>query len=157
MDVFTEVQWFDTFYPVEWGDWRVDYNIGQYRDNTDKTGCTWMDYKLTGNLLGEDEDGLIKVLESPYEGYLHHYFIEVGAEGDYLIPYHQPSVGKKYVSVLVEKQESNLDLFSIRIAGVDDCSYTKDFIGYDDTVIELNRLLTDGVSGIRQRDYYFTN
>jgi hypothetical protein len=159
MNVYTETQWFDEFYPKEWGNWREFYDIQKYRENQDVTGCSWMNYKLTGYCLSENECGLMTIRPytygKPYAS--DHFFVET--TNDEIQPFYQVKTNKHYAGIQICKEMSNLDLYSIYIYGCDDSSYTKHFIGKTDLDLEIEFIKKSGISHIFEQDsgYFFTN
>ena len=64
MIVLTEEEWFDKYYPKEWGNWREYYNIKAYRENgVLKTGCTWLNYRITGLVRSQNNNDLLEILK----------------------------------------------------------------------------------------------
>lgn len=164
--IFTEEEWFDEFYPKSWGNWREYYNANAYRENRGESGCTWMDYNMTGYLLNSANlirEGM-KVNKWP-EGkcpFLNCFFIECGSEenGDisyFIQPYFQYKDKTYYAKVVISKIESNLNLYKIHISGNDDSSYTKHFIGTLDLADEILRIEQEGIQEITDRGYFFSN
>ena len=157
--VYSEDQWFDAFYPKEWGDWREFYNIKKYREGEKTTGCSWMNYKTTGFCLGENDQGLMKVVKFSYGKpyYSDHFFIQTNCVE--IQPFYQPKVNEYYAGVGVSKLESNLDIYSIYIYGCDDSSYTKHFSSKEDLELAINEIKVYGISHIfdEKSKYFFTN
>ena len=157
--VYSEEQWFDTFYPTEWGNWREFYNISKYRESQKITGCSWMNYKLTGYCLSENSEGLMKVntynYGKPY--YYDHFFVETSC--DEIQPFYQPRVNKYYAGVGISKLTSNLNIHSIYIYGCDDASYTKHFDNELELQTEISKIKMFGISHIftEKSGYFFTN
>jgi len=161
LEIYSEKEWFDTFYPKEWGNWQEAYNIGEYIKTPRLSGCVWMDYKLNGIVLSGKK--IMKIL--PWGDncpYYDHFFIECHPENDAFIqPHFQPKNQKSYASILLNKEESNLDLWKIKVAGNDDSSYSKHFIGLEAAMTELDKIKQKGITYIRN-DYkasrfFFTN
>lgn len=159
MNVYTEEQWFDTFYPKEWGNWRECYNIKKYRENVEVTGCSWMNYKLTGFCLSENENGLMGVRNYSYSKpqYLDHFFVETTC--DEIQPFYQSKTNKYYSGIVISKLTSNLDIYQVYIYGCDDASYTKHFMSKCELENEVNRIKEFGIEHIFEKDseYFFTN
>lgn len=161
MLVLTEEQWFDKYYPKEWGNWREAYNIKAYQDNGRfKTGCTWLNYRTTGYLYSQDENGLMKVYSSN-RNYIDSCLFEVSSSNyvaDAFCAATQPDK-TKWVQGIMRKKESNLDLYSIKLFGIDDTSYTKDFIGLDSLIRDWNKIpyVLSNWDNLKKEDYYFTN
>lgn len=167
---YSEEEWFNTFYPQAWGDWKTHYNIGMSRKTDGVTGCCWMDYTKTGVVLGEDkETGLMKIIpwSSGRPDVIEVVFIECGHANDkenvafHLQPYFQPQDQTYYAKVVLSKMESNLNLYSIYISGNDDSSYTKHFVGLNAGIDALADLRAydqiRDVGFISDLNYFFTN
>lgn len=164
MNIYKEDEWFDKFYPKEFGDWREGFNMKARIENPTATGCTWMDYKVAGYLTAVNENGMMILRPwSEDVGIIEHLFISCGEssneeEVDWFIqPYFQFKDQHYYASIKLTKEESNLDLYKVYISGNDDSSYTKHFIGLSYAGKELQYLRENGISDIRERDYFFTN
>lgn len=159
MEVYTEDQWFDSFYPKEWGNWKEFYNIAKYRETQDVTGCTWMNYKLTGYCLSENKDGLMEIRKYNYSrpSVLDHFFVETTC--DEIQPFTQPKVKKEYAGICVRKLTSNLEIYEVYIYGCDDASYTKHFNSKETLNHEIDVIKKYGISHIFYKDseYFFTN
>lgn len=97
MKTLTIQEWFDTYYPKEWGDWRKYYNIGMYRNTHNKTGCAWMDYGDGLELIGlNNRTDILKTKKvKPVKG-KEVRFVQCGTKADestvnwYIQPYEQP-------------------------------------------------------------------
>jgi len=169
MKLYTEKEWFDKFYPKKWGDWTKEYNIGMFKKNPQATSCYWMDYKLTGIVLGDPNNtNILKVQELSLDieqNILEHFFIECGDQKDekavswFIQPYYQPKTKKYYANILIRKVDSNLDLFNIYITGSDDSCFGKDFIGIKDLNKGIKDIKNYGISIIQEKDqqYYRIN
>lgn len=162
--VLSASEWFDTFYPSEWGDWRKEYNIKAYREGQRETACTWMCYPSSVYLLREDESGQMKVCPSEWgaTSEVETFFVSCGSQSGgeiawFLQPYLQPADETYYAKVSVTRMDSNLDLYRVYIAGCDDSSYTRHFLGLRSVREEISYLKTHGVFNILDRDYFFTN
>lgn len=159
MKVYSEEQWFDAFYPKSWGNWKEFYNIKKYREYPKVTGCCWMNYKLTGFCVGENEEGLMGVHKYTYSkpSTLDHFFVETTC--DEIQPFHQPKVDEYYTGIKISKMYSNLDIYEIYIYGCDDASYTKHFNNDQDLNDEIEKLKKFSISHIFNKDsgYFFTN
>lgn len=162
--ILSEEEWFERYYPKDWGDWRKSYNIALHRKQPDASGCCWMDYVTTGYLCNEI-DGEMKVMSMKQKDIINRFFIECGSLMDeanvaYIIqPYLQRKDGLYFASVVARKLESNLDLYEIYVSGCDDASYTKQFIGLADLESAVTDLKQYGLSVIQEPDqqYFFTN
>jgi hypothetical protein len=155
----SEEEWFDKYYPKEWGDWRNYYNIEEYCKNTEATGCTWLNYRTTGWVSGK-RDGLMEInSRREYNSYLNSTLFSVNEEvGNTFCGAKQPD-GTIWVQATIYKQESNLDLYTIRLFGIDDASYSKDFIGLD-SLLEgwsLISYVLEDPANLNKEHYYFTN
>ena len=159
MKVYTEEQGFDSFYPVEWGNWKEFYNIAKYRETRGVTGCSWMNYKLTGYCLSENKDGLMEIRNYNYckPHVLDHFFVETLC--DEVQPFHQPKVGKDYAGITITKLTSNLEIYQVYVYGCDDASYTKHFSCKEDLDHEVKVIKEYGIEHIFYKDseYFFTN
>lgn len=161
--VLTEQEWFEEYYPKEWGDYTKEYNIGEYRKNPRKSGCSWMCYGDLGFVFGENEHGIMKVqqYEDTYQDTYHflRIFVQCSEDDGFIQPYHQPKDNTYYSKVVMSKEESNLELWSLYVVGCDDSSYTKHFIGYRAARECLEDLLEYGIQIINQKDsgWFFTN
>ena len=159
MEVYTEEQWFDKFYPKEWGNWRECFNIKKFSEHIEATGCSWMNYKLTGYCLSENENGLMKVCVYKHSKpqYLDHFFVETAC--DEIQPFYQKQINKHYAGIAVTKLTSNLEIYQVYIYGCDDASYTKHFISNCELENEVNRIKEFGIKHIFAKDseYFFTN
>lgn len=157
--VYSEEQWFDTFYPKEWGNWKEFYNIKKYRDGVSMSGCSWMNYKITGFCSGENAEGLMKVNQYIYSKpyYSDHFFVITTC--DEIQPFYQPKVDEHYAGIGISKLYSNLDIYSIYIYGCDDASYTKHFNEKCELDSEIEKIKTLGISHIftEKSGYFFTN
>ena len=108
----------------------------------------------------QDENGLMKVYTSNRH-YINSCFFEVTSSNyvaDAFCAACQPD-GTKWVQATITKRESNLDLYSIELFGIDDISYTKDFIGLDSVMKDWSKIpyvLSDW-DNLKKEDYYFTN
>lgn len=159
MKVYTEDQWFDNFYPNGWGNWRDFYNIVKYRENPNATGCSWMNYKLTGYCLSENADGLMEVRKynysKPYS--LDHFFVETTCVE--IQPFSQAKTGKEYAGIRITRLTSNLDIYEVYVYGCDDASYTKHFSSEDELKHEIAVIKEYGIEHIfyKDSDYFFTN
>jgi hypothetical protein len=161
MKIYTEKEWFDTFYPKEWGDWTKEYNINEYRnrDKNIKSACTWMDYHLFGIPLRE-KDGKMKIIKRHDKNLIDHFFIECGNEKDVWLdvqPYLQID-GTYYASVLIDRLESNLELYRVYISGIDDSSFTSHCLGsikLKDVVDRIKKYGPSFASG--SFDFIYTN
>lgn len=171
LQVYTESEWFDAFYPKAWGDWRTHYNIRKYVENQCETACCWMDYGVTGRLGPVDErTGLMKVVPhhpKSKKKLLHAFFVECGDVTDeagvawFLQPYLQHKVGKYFAKVWVSRfrRKGKGTRYSIYVAGHDDSSYTKILTDPYEVQKEIDRIKVDGVDHIQDIDsgYEFTN
>jgi len=167
LKTYSEEEWFDTFYPKEWGNWRENYNAAMYSKHQGATGCCWMDYNETGFLLSDpDNTGFMKVVKRDYDtGTVDYFFVECGTsdkEEDvawFLQPYYQSKTKTYFAKVYAQKTESNLDLYRIHVSGNDDSSYEKHFIGLKDLKQGIDDIKTYGVEVIQESDqkYFFTN
>jgi len=169
LQVYTESEWFDTFYPKAWGDWRTHYNIRKFVENQGETACVWMDYGLTGRLEKVDErTGLMKVVphhSKSKRNLLHAFFVECGDRADennvawFIQPYLQHKVNKYFAKVWVSRIKDNGTRYSIYIAGDDDSSYTKIFSDLDEVQKEIDRIKVNGIDHIQEIEsgYEFTN
>lgn len=161
--VYTEEQYFDEFYPESWGDWRKECNIGMYREHPDATGVTWMDYHLTGYLCSSKEDGLMKVFPINRDGSVERFFIKCGDVKEeskvdrFIQPAFQSKTGEYFAGVSLEKCESNLDLYNMYISGADDSSFSKDYIGLESAMKDIDYIKENGITDITSMDFYFTN
>jgi len=158
MLVLTEEEWFDEYYPKEWGDWRQEYNAKAYRENgVIRSGCTWLNYKVTGWLAGSND--LLVVNKHSDCRYIKSSLFEVSDDICTMFCGPRQPDGSCWVQGTIYKCESNLELYTITLFGIDDMSYSKDFIGLD-SVLEgwdkLPQLLTD-MSLLFKDSYYFTN
>ncbi len=159
MKVYTEDMWFDNFYPKEWGDWKEYYNIAKYRETMEVTGCSWMNYKLTGYCLSENKDGLMEVRKYNYSRpyTLDHFFVETCC--DEIQPFFQPKSKSQWAGIFISKLTSNLDIYQIYVYGCDDASYTKHFSSEEDLNHEIKVIKDFGINHIfyQNSDYFFTN
>lgn len=159
MLVYSEEQWFDEFYPKEWGNWRECFNIKKFREHIEATGCCWMNYKTTGYCLSENGEGLMEIrpykYSKPYT--LEHFFVETACCE--IQPFKQPKLNKMFAGVAVSKIQSNLTIYSVYIYGCDDASYTKHFSSEDGLNEELKYIKKYGIYHIfyKDSDYFFTN
>jgi len=164
LKVYTELEWFEKYYPKGWGDFRKFFNIRMQRKHPNATGCSWLDYSVLGYCCSE-KDGKLDVVQLsegiPYfKGFLEcgtlaaekdvHYFIQ---------PTLQHSDGMYFAMVEASKQESNLDLYFLRVSGADDASYSKHFIGEAALKQGIADLLAYGIGITQEPDqgYFFTN
>jgi hypothetical protein len=158
IEVLDETEWFYAFYPEEWGDWTISYNMRAYREDPDRTPCTWMDYCMTGYLSREDPiTGLMKVNDSSWGYRLEHFFVSK-APG-FIQPIYNPINKEHYARVRVTKVESNLDLYEIYVSGGDDASYTKHFFDYKLLQAEIKNIKANGIAHVYKKssEYFFTN
>ena len=160
MKVFEEEEWFEEFYPKEWGDWRKAYNIrefaNQFASGKQISGCTWMDYSKTGGLMGEI-DGTMEVIPHMADPEcFESFFIESTKE--FCQPYYQPKDNTHYLKVTAERMESNLDLYVIHVAGHDDCSYTRHCLSLSSMRKAIKDLKKHGTSTVEySSNYFFSN
>ena len=130
--ILTEEQWFDTYYPKSWGDWRKEYNLEMFQTTKDETACTYLDYGSTGFTIRFGGDCPILMVRSWVHGYPAptNYFMEVdGENSSFIQPYKQPKDGKFFVKFALRKVESNLNLYETHFVGCDDVSYSKHYVG----------------------------
>ena len=166
MKLFTEEEWFDTFYPKEFGNWREGFNIAKYRENPEATGCSRMNYCISGYLSCENSDGFMALNKYPPDASQEHFFVECGYKSDdkniawFIQPYFQKKDDTYYASVKISKMESNLDIYIIYISGCDDCSYTKHFVGKESLNKEVLQIKERGILDsieLVENGYFFTN
>lgn len=165
MIILTEEEWFDKYYPKEWGNWREYYNSKAYtescRSNNEITGCTWLNYNSTGWLYSPNEEGLMKVCfrDKDNDPYIKSSLFQVDKEiGDLFCSTKQPD-NTYWVQGTIYKRESNLSLYTLRLAGIDNTSYSKDFIGLNSVLEGWNKVpyvLSDWAN-LKKEQYYFTN
>jgi len=154
---YYEEEWFNEFYPNEWGDWKQNYNIAAYQKDCDETGCSWEHYSSVG-FLSAAVNGLMKV-ESWHgnnKRIVEHIFLEC-IDCEFIQPIYQKKDDAYYCEIELTKEDSNLDLYLLRVCGCDDCSYSKHIIGLDGCIKELERLDKDGINNITDFDYFFSN
>lgn len=160
-NVYSEEQWFDTFYPEELGNWKEEFNMREVRSGNYETGCSWMDYEKFGYVTNEDPNtGLMKVKNYTESDTLEHFFIQCNKSTcAFIQPIYQPLTKQYFASVSVRKIESNLDLYKMYIRGCDDSSYTKHFIGEKHVAYEIRRILREGIDYIQyaENGFFFTN
>ena len=152
-EVLTEEEYFDRYYPKEFGDWKEFYNIGEYRKKTN-IGIAWMCYKKYG-FLCKEEDGKMKVTKWSVSPYIDSLFMECRMSG--LCPY-KTQDNKWWAQVTLRKMESNLDLYEIHIEGCDDSSWSLHILGNDaaNGVMEkLKKNIT--METINEMGFFFTN
>ena len=96
---------------VSGGNWREFYNIAAYREKSNVSGCSWMNYKLTGYCLTENKCGLMKVNKYTYDKpcTIDHFFVETDCCE--IQPFFQQKVNRHYAGVVVNKLTSNLDIY----------------------------------------------
>jgi hypothetical protein len=134
-------EWFDEYYPKEWGDWRKEYNAGKFRE-TRGTACTYRDYYGTGARLGATTiDGIIHVID--HDGYKakHHIFVDA-TEADYISPCVQPKDGREFASVIVNEYEA---ISTIQVTGCDDVTFTKEYENYYELMTDFEAIRRLGV------------
>lgn len=160
-EVLQEEEYFNRYYPKEFGNWRELYNIQAYKDACAEgkdPGVCWMCYKKTGIVLsGSDIPGCMKIISWSVPVYIESFFIS-GA-GAYLCPY--KTLDKKtWGQVTLRKMESNLPIFVIHIGGCDDSSYSIHCMGEDEARKVLGLITENGIEDIcflTSLGFFFTN
>jgi len=140
MEVLTEEEYFNRYYPAEFGNWKEYYNISAYRKEK-FTGVAWMCYKKYGSVYSEI-NGKMKIgkWNDSYNPYMDSFFLEVDeVDMEFLCPY-ETEDNKTWAQVSLQKEESNLDLYLIKIEGCDDASWSHHIIGIDEVEKMINRL-----------------
>ena len=165
MLILTEEEWFDKYYPKEWGNWREYYNIKAYTEACKTsykqkiTGCTWLNYKTTGYLSSSNDNSLMKVNSYYDSSYISSVLFQIDEDiSNSFCGAEQPD-NTYWVQGTMYKRESNLDLYTIKLFGIDDTSYSKDFIGLDSVLEGWNKVpyvLSDW-DNLKKEEYYFTN
>lgn len=163
MIILTEEEWFDKYYPKQWGNWREYYNNKAYtescKSNNKITGCTWLNYNSTGFLYGVNDKGLMKVGVRDKNPYIKSSLFQVTKDiCDMFCGPKQPD-NTYWVQGTIYKRESNLELYMLCLSGIDDTSYTKDFIGLDNVLEGWNKVpyVLFNWDNLKKEDYYFTN
>jgi hypothetical protein len=137
----TVEEWFDEYYPKEWGDWRKEYNIGKFRE-TRGTACTYLEYYGTGARLGATtRDGRIPVIDHEGHKVKHRIFVDA-TEAHYVNSYVQPKDGKEFASVIVNEYES---ISTIQVTGCDDAAFIKEYENYYDLMQDFEAIRALGV------------
>lgn len=164
----TEKEWFDKYYPKEWGDWRKCYNLKEYRKNEEKSGCSWLNYQITGWVGGENSEELMKIHSYKEHNSCFNFCLNfclksslfsVNETISNLFCAAQQPDGTKWVQAILKKIESNLDLYTIKLFGIDDTSYSKDFISLNKALKgwELLPYVLENSDNLIKENYYFTN
>lgn len=162
MKKLTEEEYFERYYPKSWGDWRKEYNIGEYRNQKPRiSGVTWMDYIMTGFLLSERDNCLVEVIRDKRPNYLDSFFISV-EDAAYLQPMYQPKDETWWIKGYVRRLESNLTIYELHISGGDDSSYTKHYLDWEDLQKDLLSIYQYGVEYdspcyLPNLGFFFTN
>ncbi len=159
MLILTEEDWFDRYYPKEWGNWREYYNIEAYRKNKHLSGCTWLNYIMTGYVLSEDDKGLMKINKRGSDSYIRSSLFQVSIDVYMSIGGFEQPDNTYWVHGEIYKHESNLKLYTIRLFGCDDTSYSKDFVGLYSVLKGWDKVpyvLSDWPN-LKKEEYYFTN
>lgn len=72
----SESDWFDKYYPKAWGNWREEYNYGEYRDQQYPkiVPCTWMNYRSSG-YLEKGSKKILRVYRHPVQMYIDSFLV----------------------------------------------------------------------------------
>ena len=150
VNVLSEVEWFDTYYPKEWGNWREYFNFEQSHLVENKTGCTIDHYNVYGRATLPDTLGRMFIKTDIISNCIDAIFVEVTDKDiiEKFSPIYQPKDQKYFFSITCNKQKSNLDLYSIDVFNSCNLCYAKDFIGLIDMYNELSNIKNKGISYI---------
>jgi hypothetical protein len=157
-----EEEYFDRYYPKELGDWRKEYDIKACREGK-IPGVYWMCYRQSGIASGENPDtGKMEIIpwRSVNPRFVRSGFLQMqGPEIGYLCPY-KTGDGKEWAQITVRREESNLSLYVIRIAGCDDASYSVHVLEEGKAIALFDEILHNGVDDpddMQLYDAFFTN
>jgi hypothetical protein len=159
MLILTEEEWFDKYYPKEWGNWRESYNIYAYRKDEHLSGCSWLNYRCTGYASLSTKDGQMKISKRDDNPYIMSSLFSVDEDISHSFCGAKQPDNTYWVHGTIYKRESNLELYTIKLFGVDDASYSKDFIRLDNVLEGWNKVpyvLSDWAN-LSKEEYYFTN
>lgn len=153
MKWLTEEQWFDTYYPPEWGDWRKFFNAPKYQNSYNKTGCSFRDYSLTGKILRLAWNEIWGV-DQP-DGYtLDHLFIRVDPANHPVmaLPIYQSKTDDYWLRITCQKlpEYKGISLekgkFVVTISDDDDFYADKFFQTENEARTEIERLKETGIT-----------